>query len=173
MMIKFVRFNIYLWLAVGLMSLATGCQTNKKAKVTATIELHMEGINDGAEDHVAVPIFRDHPIFVNMEKEFVIDGVDLTEAKVVDDLGGFKIKLQFNWRGTLMLDGITTANHGKRIGVLCTFNKKVRWLAAPVIQKQIANGVFEFTPDASREEADEIVKGLNDVVAKLEKEDKF
>jgi preprotein translocase subunit SecD len=172
-MIKFVRFNIYLWLAVGFLSLVTGCQTNKKAKVNATIELHIEANNDGGEDSVAVPIFRDHPVYVNMTKEFFVDGVDLTEAKVVDDLGGFKIKLQFNWRGTLMLDGITTANHGKRVGVLCTFDKKVRWLAAPVIQKQIANGVFEFTPDATREEADEIVKGLNDVVAKLKKEEIF
>ena len=171
MKIKFARFNIYLCLSLGLMWLGAGCQSDKKKDVT-TLELHLEVNKDGSEDNVTVPIFRDHPIFVNMDKEFFLDGVDVSEAKVVDDLGGFKIRLQFNWRGTLVLDSATTANVGKRVGVVCHFGQ-TRWVAAPVIRKQIADGVFEFTPDASREEAEKIVKGLNDVAADLKKKDKF
>jgi preprotein translocase subunit SecD len=172
MMIKFVRFNIYLCLGLGLIFLATGCQSSKKKKDVTTLELHLEVNKDGAEDNVTVPIFRDQPVYVNVDKEFFLDTPDISEAKVVDDLGGFKLRLQFNWRGTLILNSVTSANLGKRIGVVCHFGKN-RWLAAPVIRRQITDGVLEFTPDASREEADEIAKGLNTAAAKLKKEDKF
>ena len=43
-----------------------------------------------------------------------------------------------------------------------------RWLAAPVIPSRIGNGVLTFTPDASREEADQIVLGLNNVAKKVQ-----
>jgi murein DD-endopeptidase MepM/ murein hydrolase activator NlpD len=38
-----------------------------------------------------------------------------------------------------------------------------RWLAAPIITRRISNGVLVFTPDCSREEADQLVLGLNNV----------
>ena len=39
--------------------------------------------------------------------------------------------------------------------------KNGRWLAAPSINRLVANGTLTFTPDASREEAEQLVKGLN------------
>jgi hypothetical protein len=44
-----------------------------------------------------------------------------------------------------------------------------RFLGAPLITKRITDGVFVFTPDATREEAERIVAGLNNVIAKLKK----
>jgi hypothetical protein len=41
-------------------------------------------------------------------------------------------------------------------------NHQCRWLAAPLISHRIANGVLAFTPDCSREEADQLVQGLNE-----------
>ena len=38
---------------------------------------------------------------------------------------------------------------------------------APAVSKRISDGLFVFTPDASREEADEIVMGLNNVAKKM------
>ena len=50
---------------------------------------------------------------------------------------------------------------------------EMRWLAAPMITRQIQDGIFVFTPDASREEAERIVRGVNNVVAKLNKKFTF
>ena len=41
-----------------------------------------------------------------------------------------------------------------------------RWLAAPRINKRIADGVLVFTPDATREEAEQIALGLNNLAQK-------
>ena len=171
MMIKFVRFNIYLCVAISLL-LATGCQTQRKKKDLTTIELHLEVNRDGGEDNAVVPVLRDHPMMVNVDQTAFVDGVDLVEASLVDDMGGFKLRLKFNWRGTQLLNSITSANPGKRIAVNCNFGES-RWLGAPLIRKPLTDGVLTFTPDASREEVEKIVKGLNNVVAEMKKKDKF
>ena len=50
------------------------------------------------------------------------------------------------------------------------FGASPDWLAAPLIRRPIADGVLTFTPDASREEAEKIVKGLNNVTEKIKKD---
>jgi preprotein translocase subunit SecD len=174
MMINFARFNIYLSLALALtMAAGSGCQTKKnKDKDMTLIELHQEVSQDGASDNESVPIFREHPIYVNVDKSAFLDTPDVIEAKVLDELGGFVIQLKFNWRGTQLLDAMTNANRKKRIAIRCIWGPS-RWLASPVISRPITDGTLTFTPDASREEADRIVKGLNEVAAKLKKEEKL
>lgn len=39
------------------------------------------------------------------------------------------------------------------------------WLAAVLVRDRISNGVFRFTPDATRAEGDRIVRGLRNVIA--------
>ncbi|HZQ46273.1 MAG TPA: hypothetical protein VFC07_04620 [Verrucomicrobiae bacterium] len=175
MMKIFGRFNIYLCLALGLL-FAGGCQTpaekekKQKEKDITLIELHMEVNRDGATDNEPVAINRDPPIYVNVDKSPFVDASDITEAVLVEELGGFGIRLKFNWRGTQLLEGMTTANRGKRIAVFCTFGP-ARWIASPVIQRRISDGVFTFAPDASRTEAERIVRGLNNSAKKLKKDD--
>jgi hypothetical protein len=70
-----------------------------------------------------------------------------------------------------LLDG-ASANHNKRIAVFARFPES-RWLASPIMRKHISDGIFTFTPDCTREEADHIVRGLNNVAKKVKKEDKF
>ena len=177
MMIKFGRFNIYLCLALGLL-FASGCQTpaekekKKKEKEVTLIELHMEVNRDGGTDNEVVAINRDPPIHVNVDKNPFVDTGDVTEAVLMEDLGGFAIRLKLNWRGTQLLEGMTTANRGKRIAVFCTFGPS-RWLASPIIQKRISDGVFTFTPDASREESERIVRGLNNAAKKIKKDEEW
>jgi hypothetical protein len=172
MMIKFVRFNIYLSLAVGF-ALLTGCQSSKdKDKKVTTLELHLEINADGGKDNQTVPVFREHPMYITVDREFFVDTPDVASASVVDELGGFALRIQFNWRGTQLLTSTTQANRGKRICVLADFPEP-RWLAAPMIRKSITDGVLTFTPDCSREEADRIVKGLNDVAAAIKKSEKL
>jgi preprotein translocase subunit SecD len=173
MMTKLVRFNIYLWLAAGALLLATGCESDKEKKhPLSTLELHAEVGRDNGGDNEMVPILREHPIYVNVSKETFLDAADIVEANVVDDLGGFQIRLKFNWRGTQLLQSYSTAYRGKRIAVFCVWGP-ARWIAAPVIERPIADGILSFTPDTTREEADRIVKGLKNVVDDIKKEDKF
>jgi preprotein translocase subunit SecD len=173
MMIKLVRFNIYLWLAAGGLLLASGCKTDSEKKhPLSTIELHSEVGRDNGNDNEMVPILREHPIYINISKETFLDAADIVEANVVDDMGGFQIRLKFNWRGTQLLQSYSTAYRGKRIAVFGVWGP-ARWIAAPVISKPITDGVLTFTPDTTREEADRIVKGLKNVTEDLKKQDKF
>ncbi|HEX3800955.1 MAG TPA: hypothetical protein VH413_19845 [Verrucomicrobiae bacterium] len=174
MMIKFIRFNTYLWLAAGALLLATGCKTGDKDKKhpLSTLELHAEVGRDNGGDNEMVPVLREHPVYVNVAKETFLDAADIVEANVVDDLGGFKIRLKFNWRGTQLLESYSTAYRGRHIAVFAVWGP-ARWIAAPVVQKPIADGVLTFTPDCTREEADRLVKGLNNVADDIKKEEKF
>ena len=47
------------------------------------------------------------------------------------------------------------------------------WLAAVLIRDRYPNGVFLFTPDASREEVARIVRGLKNVIVANKKRDKY
>ena len=72
--------------------------------------------------------------------------------------------------GTVLLEECTAANRGRRIAIFSQFGEKIkdyRWLAAPVITRRISDGVLVFTPDATREEAEEIALGLNNVSKKV------
>jgi preprotein translocase subunit SecD len=174
MMINFVRFNIYLAAALGLI-LATGCASSKskEKKEATTIELHLEANQDGTPQNAPVPVYRAKPMYVNVEKDAFLDGGYLEKARVVDQLGGFVIELKFDWEGIRILDGVTTDNHNRRVAVFAKFGKDPRWLGAPVIRRRISDGVLSFTPDATREEADRIVRGLNNLAVELKKRDKL
>lgn len=174
MMFSVVRFNIYL-AAAALLVCLTACSSpkDKEKKLTSAISLHLEISPTESDDTGAVPIFRDKPVYVNVEKQAFVDEGDLESASVLNDLGGFHIRLKFNWHGAMLLDGVTTDNHNHRIAVLAKWDKESRWLAAPEIRRRMADGVFDFTPDATREEADRIVKGLNNLAKKLKEKDSF
>jgi hypothetical protein len=47
------------------------------------------------------------------------------------------------------------------------------WLAAVLIRDRISNGLFRFTPDASRAEGNRIVRGLRNVIGKEKKKEQF
>jgi len=184
MMMRLSRFNIYLCMAAAFALLATGCKTDaekkdakekaKEKKETAVLELHMEVSADGMRDNEPVPIFRADPMYVNVARVPMVDTRDLVDAKLMEEEGGaYFIRLKFNARGQLLLDTQTTMDLGRRVAVLCTVGlKEPRWLASPVVNRRIVNGEFNFTPDATKDEAKLIVKGLNNVATQIKKDDK-
>ena len=177
MKIGLARFNMYFCLMAASLLLATGCASGEKKKEkeqATTISLHLETHEDGTDRNGPVPIFRENPVYVNVEKEPFLEEGDVDSARVVDDGHGlFHIELKFNWRGAMILDGVTSDNHNRRIAVVAVFGKGPRWLGAPITKRRISDGIFAFTPDATREEADRIVKGLNDVSKEVKKDDKL
>lgn len=151
-----------------------GCQssTGPDKKSLAILSLHIESNPDMPDVSSPVPIYRQNPMMVNVDKTPFLTEADLAGAKIVNVLGGFAIQLQFNDRSKWMLEQYTAANPGRRIAVLCRWDKKLketRWLAAPSITRRISDGVLTFTPDATREESEKMVLGLNNMAAQATK----
>lgn len=181
------RINIYLTL--GLALLMTACAStkdkdgksnkavlNKKGKEKTFMRIFVQEDPDGTERTATVSIYRANPVKISVHKEPFLDEANLVKASVVDDIGGFAIKLEFNRQGTWLLENQTSISKGRQIVIAALFGDsidKLRWLAAPYITEPNGTGVLRFTPDASREEADRIVLGLNNVVADIKKKSLF
>lgn len=174
MKIRWHGFNTYLAVMVGV-ALLCGCQSTegKRKKQTAVLRVHVEGNLRLPDSTLAVPIYRQHPVMIDIEKQSALNENLIKEAKVVEMAGSFALQIQFDHKGTMLLEQLTGANKGKHLAIFATFGidtktEKIqsRWLAAPMIQKHIADGILTFTPDATREEADQIVIGLNNVAKK-------
>lgn len=168
MKIPRAAFNLFLWMVL---ITALGCKTaeeKEKEDRAATMRFHLETNRDGTPYNRPVPIYRANPIYVNVQNNAVLDEGLMEKAEIVDvdERGGWAIKITFDETGARRLENFTIANKGKRMAIQSRWNQ-VRWLAAPLITRNITDGVFVFTPDASREEAELIVEGLNNVIEEI------
>jgi preprotein translocase subunit SecD len=173
MKIRWQRFNLYLLMAVAA-AMVCGCRTSsaekKSKKLVSTLRLHLEMGRDRSNTTEVVPIYRRKPIMVNVEKVPFLTEAEVAEAKVIDVDGDFALSLKFDHPGTALYEAYTTANRGRRIAVFSQFGEQIktnRWLAAPIISRRVTDGVFTFTPDTTREEAEVIALGLNNVAKKI------
>jgi len=172
------RFNIYLSLFCAT-ALFGGCAWFKKDspdKQTSTLRIHLEVLPDNMDFHVAVPVYREKPVLVNVDKAPFLTEANVEEAKVVDVLGGFDLQIKFDRQGGWILENYTTTNPGKHLAIFATFGRKSdesRWLAAPVISRRLDKAVLTFTPDASREEAERIARGLNNAAKEKRKKSEW
>lgn len=172
------RFNIYL-LSVTVLALAAGCQTRgeQKEKGLATLRVHLEVIPQSMDFSTSVPIYREKPVMVTVDKSPFLTEANVAEAKVMDVPGGFDLQIKFDRRGTWLFEEYTTTNPGKHFVIFSAFGdkkkKEARWLGAPIINGRVSNGVLTFTPDATREEAELIARGLNIVAKKHLAESKW
>jgi preprotein translocase subunit SecD len=160
------RFNAYLLLGLAAV-LCAGCQILKQ-KEASTLRLHLEVNEDATGTSKPVPVYRQNPMYVNVQNSPFLNEGNITKAYVVDALGGFQIMIQFDRRGTWLFEQYTTAHKGKRFAIFSQFGD-ARWLAAPVINQRVSDGVLVFTPDATREESERIVRGLNNVAKTMQK----
>lgn len=176
MMIRSLRFNIYLVLALAaVLPLCTSCRSpeGQKKKLVSTFRLYMEAHRSEPRAGEPVPIYREQPVLVRVEKEPFLTEANIKSARVIDIVGGFAITVQYDKEGSWLLEQYTTSNKGRRFAVLSQwvtppekkFNK-ARWLGAPKLTTPVSDGVLTFTPDATRDEALLIVQGLNNVAKK-------
>ena len=172
MVIRAARFNTYL-LLLSVLAMAVGCQTaeSKRKKEDAVLRVHLETFRDGMSFSEAVPIGRTSPMMINVLKSPFLTEDNVAGAKIVDAVGGFALQIQFDQRGTILLEQYTSSNPRKRLAIYTQFGEKLdhpRWLAAPMISQRIANGVLTFTPDADREETEQIALGLKNHARKVQ-----
>lgn len=175
MMMRIRSFNIYLLMAI--VTCGLGCETTgtaKRGKEAATLRLHLEVNPDGTPHNTTASVFREKPFLVTINREPFLTEIDLESAEVVkaDAFGGFAIRVQFGRHGALLLENVTTVNRGRHIVMQSQFTES-RWIAAPLISKRITDGAIVFTPDATEEEAQRIVRGLNNLIAEVKKRSKF
>lgn len=168
MVIRAWRFNTYLCLAL-LLAAALGCQTTtpeekQQKKQKAVLRVHLEAAADGTPFNQPVSIGRTSPIAVNIHRNPFLTEENVAEARIIEAVGGFALQIQFDQRGTWLLEQYTGSNPRRRLAIYTQFGEDLefaRWLAAPMIYQRISNGLLTFTPDADREETEKISHGLN------------
>jgi hypothetical protein len=164
------RFNCILVAALLLAGPATGCRSPEEKKAAAeasTLRLYLETDYDTTGEKTAVvPVYRAAPVLLRIAREPFLDEGHIVDARVVDTVGGFAIAVRYDFHGTLVLDTVSTTYRGQRVAIHSTFTEG-RWLAAPKLSTPIRDGLLVFTPDATRAEAERIVRGLNNVAVKL------
>jgi Preprotein translocase subunit SecD len=170
------RFNIYFLCAIALCF--CGCQSpeKKREKQISRLALHIEVVPDMSEFSQSITLFRTKPVVVHIDRSAFLTEAHVAEAEIVDDMEGWALAIKFDQRGTWLLEQYTTTSPGKHIAIFSTWGldkKEGRWLAAPVITRRISNGSLRFTPDCSREEAEEIVHGLKNLARQVAKKSKW
>jgi hypothetical protein len=171
------RFNIYFAMAMTL-SLLCGCKTEqqkqqeKTEEVVGALRVHIEAGASNAGSTQTISVLRSNPVLVTIVDEPILTEANLISAKVIDTPGGFAIEVRFDEISASLLEQYTADNPGKHLAVFGQWGDKLangRWLAAPLITHRIDDGVLAFTPDCSRAVADQLVLGLNNVAAKINK----
>jgi preprotein translocase subunit SecD len=164
------QFNIYLALAV-LLGLAGGCQTSKKTQ-TAALRVHIESGTDPTGASQQISVLRSDPVLVTVKREPILSEAHVVNAQVIDAQGGFALKIKFDENGAWLLEQYSAANPGRHFVIFGQWGEKNtdgRWLAAPLISRRISDGTLAFTPDCSREEADQLVAGINEATKEIRK----
>jgi len=163
-----LRFNLYLLLTAVVV--LTGCKT--KADKTASLRIYIESRAQTSTSGETVALLRSHPVTVTVNREPILTEANVVAAALMETPGGHAIEVKFDSTGTYVLEQFTSANPGRHFVLFSQWTEKAgdsRWLAAPIISRRIATGVYSFTPDASREECVLIVTGLNNMAKKVAK----
>jgi hypothetical protein len=192
-------FNIYLCsvlviVAAGCHALHLDSLDMKKEY--STLRVYLESANGSSSGGSTVLVTRDKIPMVVDPEPFLTEE-DLAKATLVDNPDGtYAIRVQFNDHGTLVLDMQTTSSRGRNLVIYSQWpprgwkeptNQKEAdtakaaeadptkprmkgWLSAVLIRRGITGGSFQFTPDATHEESERIVRGLNNMVKMANKD---
>lgn len=168
------RFNLYL--AALLAAALAACETTgpgsaqKGSAELATVRLHLEthadptGIGIGQQ----VTVGREQPQTLYIGGA-LLGEPNLASAELWDGNDGqYAIRLQFDSEGARTLETLSMSYRGKRLAIMSQFPQP-RWIGTVRMDRRISDGGILFRPDATREEAQRIVSGLNKAVAKLKK----
>jgi preprotein translocase subunit SecD len=141
----------------------------KKPKPLNKIRVHVEAKRELPERSLPALVGRANPLHFNCEKIPILNESHLENALLVDQPGGFQVRLRFNSMGTKLLESYTAAAAGRHLCIITDIDGEGRWLAAPLVRQRIGDGTISFSPDASREEMERLVNGLNELVRKEKK----
>jgi preprotein translocase subunit SecD len=169
-------FNLYL-LLLALTLAAAGCQSDKQKadEHLASLRIHLENRAQLPGSGKTVSVLRASPVLVTINEDPVLTEASIVRADLLDTPVGYAVQVKFDEEGTYTLEQYTSAYAGKHFAIFGQWSEDTtnsRWLAAPLISHRIMNGTLAFTPDASHEEAKQLVLGLNNMAKKIAKEKK-
>jgi hypothetical protein len=177
MKIRWQRFNIYFCLGLAVSgALAGGCKSkeSKRKAELATLQLRQEVLPDPRGGSETITVHQDPLVQLTVSKTPFLGESRVKQAKVIDVPGGYELSIEFDREGAWLLEQYAAASQGRHIAIFSQFAdppdytlNKGRWLAAPKITTHISNGWLIFVPDVTREEAERIALGLNNVAKKL------
>jgi hypothetical protein len=157
------RFNLYLLLAA--LALAAGCALfHRQGKGEAALRIHIESGESLSGGTKTISVLRAAPVMVTILTEAILTEADIAAAALITTADGYAVQVKLDDSGSLTLEQFSATNPGKHLVIFGQWGDKLengRWLAAPSINRLVTNGTLTFTPDASREEAEQLVKGLN------------
>ena len=165
-------FNGFLVLLA--LTLAAGCGTTEerqRKKDLSTLRIHLES-DQRSEFASAISVYRTAPMRLNIEREPVLDETQVIGALLVEQPVGFGVEVKFNRQGSWILEKLSVTGKGRHLAIFSHFGP-ARWLAAPVIEGKNQSGQLIFTPDATREEAERFVRGLNNAARKMESKENW
>jgi len=161
------RFN-HILVAALLAWMLCGCLTNmRNRQPMAALSIYLEFTTDNAAEvngMQSVSVLRSSPVLVTIAREPILTEANVVAAKVINTPEAPAIEIRFDENGTWILEQYSATNPGRHFVINGKWGEKLkesRYLAAPLITRRIANGILSFTPDMSREEANQFVLGLN------------
>src|SRR3954453_7725931 len=116
------RFKTYLHITMAL-ALLCGCQSpeTKRKKALSTVRVHLAVKQETTDRTEQVPIWRENPFIVNVQKSPFLTEAYVIEAKVVEVVGGFALRLQFDHEGTMLLEQYSRGNPGGHFAIFSQF----------------------------------------------------
>lgn len=167
MVSRLLRFNSNLLLLLLVLAVA-GCKTSpetKRKRQLATARVYLEVGPGFPGQNQKISVLRTAPLTLEVEKGPFLNELHVAAAQIVDTPAGFTLSLRLNQKGAWLLEQYTAANPNRHLAIRCQWgvapDVQDRWVAAPLITHRIKDGILAFTPDASRDEAEQIVIGLN------------
>lgn len=142
----------------------------KKPKLNKSIRVYVETKHDIEERSLPAVVGRSSPMKFMVEKLPILNEVHVESAALIDQPGSFQVQVKFNSLGSRILESYTAAAAGRHLLIMTEINKEGRWIAAPLIRRRLGDGKLVFTPDATREDMDLLVRGLNHMVEKNRKQ---
>ncbi len=169
------RFNLFLAIAI-LLSLFSGCASwsghNKPiAAMRVHIELAPDAMTGPANTAETVSVLRADAVQVTIDKTPILTEANVVAARVINTPDAPAIEVRFDENGTWILEQYSASNPGRHFVVFGQWGKNLkdsRWLAAPIITRRVNGGILSFTPDMTRDEANQFVLGLNNVAKQFQ-----
>ncbi|MGE3308597.1 MAG: hypothetical protein AB7O66_01410 [Limisphaerales bacterium] len=142
----------------------------KKPKLIKNIRVYLETKHDIEERSLPAVVGRSSPMKFMVEKLPILNEVHVESARLLDQRGSFQVQIKFNSLGSRILESYTAAAAGRHLLIMTEIDDEGRWIAAPLIRRRLGDGKLVFSPDATREQMDLLVRGLNELVEKNRKQ---
>jgi hypothetical protein len=170
-----LRFNLFLALATLLLPFY-GCKSMekdlgmKKEQMMGAMRVHVELPPENAGQinvSQTISLMRADPVQVSIDKDAILTESSLLAAKLINTPAAPAVEVRFDEKGGWILEQYSAANPGRHFVIFAQWGtnlESTRWIAAPLISHRIKDGALSFTPDMSKKEVDEFVKGLNNAI---------